>query len=116
MQSHDSSPWSDNGVLEAFSDADAAYLRNDRPDGAITLTHGNVDVSAFISDGRLYVEVPLSGILETLEPSVSIQFGYLETGVSETWRTTLSPDGVRSAVLGTWMALTRVVRDSFVGR
>lgn len=109
MHTTEGSARDDSLILETLSEQDASYLREDRPEGAITLTVGNLDIPAFVSDGRVYVEVPLSGFCETLEPSVSIRFSYLEAGVSDTWRTTLSPDDPRCALLGTWLALARMV-------
>lgn len=112
MHTTEGSTGKDRVIFEALSEQDAAYLREDRPDGAITLSVGDIDVPAFVSDGRVFVEVPLSGFCETLEPSVSIRFSYLEAGISDTWRTTLPPDSVRCALLGTWLALARMVRNS----
>lgn len=111
MHTTEGSARNDRVIFEALSEQDAAYLREDRPDGAITLTVGDIDVPAFVSDRRVFVEVPLSGFYETLEPSVSLRFSYLEAGVSDTWRTTLPLDSARSALLGSWLALARMVRN-----
>jgi hypothetical protein len=97
-------------VLAAIKKANAEAFRSDRSRCAWTVTIGNVDLPAFISDGKLYVQTPLVDIFKAFAEDFSEFYGDLEVRVSNARGRTLSLDGDGRPVYGARLAESSVVR------
>lgn len=98
-------------VLAKVKEANAEAFRSDRPRCPWTVTIGNVDLPAFISDGKLYVQAPLPFIFEAFAEDFSEFYGDLEVRVSNARGRTLSLDSDGRPVYGAQLAEPSMVRS-----
>lgn len=110
MQADDSYTWGGEVVHQTFAEPNAPTLRQDRSTGAITVTIGNVDLPAFVSNGQLYVQAPLPHLFEAFAESLSEFVSDMEVRVSIAGGTTLSLDRDGRPVSGARVAKSRMVR------
>lgn len=103
-------------VLAKIKASNAEALRSDRSRCPWTVTIGNVDLPAFISDGKLYIQAPLPQVFEALAENISDFICDMEVRVSSAGGTTLSLDSDGRPLSGAAMAESSLVRDSEVRR
>jgi hypothetical protein len=101
----------DKFIQQAFALSNAEASGTSGSDGALTVTIGNVDLPAFVSDGRLYVQAPLTDVFKAFAEDISDFISDLEVGISVTRRAALSLARSRRAIHRSTMARTRVVRS-----
>ena len=89
---------------------DAKALRTNRPHCAYVVTIGNVDLPAFVSDGKLYIQAPLPHLFKAFAEDFSEFLSDLEVGVSTAGSGPLSLDRNGYPVSGPPVAKQRVVR------
>ncbi len=66
-------------------------LRKDKQSIAFTVTLCDVDLPAFISDGRIYIQAPLQELAHAFDTYFSKRRRNLAAGVPKARRPTLSP-------------------------
>jgi hypothetical protein len=96
-------------VLSKVTSAYAATLRDGEQDSTWTVTIGNTDLPAFISDGILYVQAPLPHIFQAFAEDLSDFLSDLEVRVSRAGGSTFSLDSDGRPIPGSTMAQPRVV-------
>lgn len=101
-------------ILAQIKESDAEKIRSDRPRCPWTITIGNTDLPAFISDGKLYVQAPLPRVFEAFAEDLSAFIGDLEIRVSRAGCTAFSLDSDGRPVYGSCLAEQSLVRDSAV--
>jgi hypothetical protein len=92
------------------SQAHAPTIRADREAGSLTITIGNTDLPAFVSDGVLYVQAPLPHLFKAFAEDLSDFVRDLEIRVSTAGGATLSLDRAGRPIPGAGVAQSRVVR------
>ena len=103
--------WDGETVFTTQSVAHAATLRQDRQSGALTVTIGNTDLPAFVSDGRLYIQAPLPLVFEAFAEDLSAFVRDLEVRVSSQGGATLSLDSNGRPVHRAPVAQSSMVRS-----
>jgi hypothetical protein len=98
-------------ILATVQKSDVENFRASGSRHALTVTVGNVDLPAFISNGLVYIQAPLPNVFEAFGESLPEFVRDLEIGVSTTRGTPLSLDGNGRAVLIPPMAEQGVVRS-----
>lgn len=99
-------------VHASIAAANAEAFRSDRPRCPWTVTIGNTDLPAFVSDGKLYIQAPLSHVFEAFAEDVSAFIRDMEVRVSNAGGGTLSLDSDGRPVYGAAMAQSSVVPGS----
>jgi hypothetical protein len=106
----DSYTWQGDIVHETEQGEDAPTIRLRRSRGALTVTVGDVDLPAFVSNGQLYIQAPLPLVFEAFAESLSDFIRDMEIGVSGAGGRSLSLDRDGRPVFGAGVAKPRVVR------
>lgn len=101
-------------VHASITAANAETFRSDRPRCPWTVTIGDVDLPAYISDGKLYIQAPLPHVFEAFAEDVSDFIRDMEIRVSNAGGATLSLDRDGRPVYGAAMAQSSVVPDGGV--
>jgi hypothetical protein len=99
-------------VYTSLAQSDAETLRDGGSRCNLKITIGDVDLPAFISDGKLYVQAPLRHVFEAFAEDLSDFVRDMEIRVSGPRGATLSLDSDGRPFPGTTVALTRMVRGS----
>lgn len=99
------------GILAKIKSANAEALRSDRPRCPWTVTIGDVDLPAYISDGKLCVQAPLPDLFEAFAESLPDFVRDMEIRVSNTRGTSLSLDRDGRPIYRSWLAVTSLVPD-----
>jgi hypothetical protein len=102
--------WQGEVVHQTEQVEDAAPLRNYRPRNSFVVTIGNTDLSAFVSDGVVYIQAPLTHIFEAFAEDISAFIRDLEVRISDAGGSSLSLDSDGRPVYGKAVAESRVVR------
>lgn len=110
MSQDDNYTWQGNVFHETESESDAEEVRSDRPDCAYTVTIGHVDIPAFVSNGRLYIQAPLPLVFEAFGENLSDFIRDLEIGVSNAWGRALPLNSDGITVYGAAVAESSMVR------
>lgn len=108
--------WDDHVIHTALKVEDAQTLRAYPFLVDVTVTIGDVDLPAFVSDGKLYIQAPLPHIFQAFAESISDFIRDMEVRVSTAGGTPLSLDSNGSPVLGSRVAKPRMVRSSALRR
>jgi hypothetical protein len=98
-------------IHTTLSRADAAYLRDHSSWCVLKITIGDVDLPAYVSDGKLYIQAPLGHILEAFASDLSAIIRDLEIRVSGAGGSTFSLDSDGRPVHGETVAFASVVRS-----
>ncbi len=98
MYNNGEQAWGDSDLLEEIEGENASLLRPVRPPEPVEILIRDIDVSAYISFGRICVEVTLPKLLKETPTSISVCFGGMEIGVSEEGRAALPSDRAGSPV------------------
>lgn len=101
-----------NYLLKEIAKADAQKNGDDRSLVTLTVTVGDVDLPAFVSDGILYVQAPLPDIFKAFAEDLSEFLSDLEVRVSDSRGTALSFDSDGRPILESFLAEPSLVRDS----
>ena len=101
----------DNDILATVAKSDVENFRASGSRRALTVTVGNVDLPAFLSNGLVYIQAPLPHVFEAFGESLPEFVRDLEVGVSTTRGTPLSLNGDGRAVLIPPVAEQGVVRS-----
>jgi hypothetical protein len=105
---HDS--WDDNVIHATVQVADASNIRDNRQDCALSVTIGNTNLPAFLSNGVLYVQAPLGLFFEAFAENVSDFVRDMEIRVSDSRGRALPLDGNGRPVHRKRVAKSGVVR------
>lgn len=97
-------------IYTALSESDAETLLAGGSRCNLKITLGDVDLPAFISDGKLYVQAPLRHVFQAFAEDLSDFVRDMEIRVSGPRGTTLSLDSDGRPLPGTTVAVTRMVR------
>lgn len=98
-------------VQQAESVANAAQDGANFAEGPFTISVCDIDLPAFIWDGAVYVQMPLTGFLDAFTASLVSSISDLEARISEAGRAALSSDDFRAALPRTRVAESSVVRS-----
>jgi hypothetical protein len=106
---HDSGPGDDVYVTEQV--ADAQTLREDRRGGSFTVTLGDTNLPAFLSNGVLYIQAPLGHIFQAFAEVLPAFLRDMEVRISDQRGTpfSLNSDGRPVSLQG--LAEPRVVSN-----
>jgi len=110
MQGDQSYTWAGDIIHTSEPQPYAASLRHNRQTGTITVTVGNTDLPAFVSDGRLYIQAPLPLIFEAFAESLPDFVRDMEIRVSVAGCSTLSLDSDGRPISSQGVAKSRMVR------
>jgi len=97
-------------IHTALSQSDAAYIREHRDYCNLTLTVGDVDLPAYVSNGVVYIQAPFGYLCETFAAHISAIIRDLETRVSGEGSAALSLSRDGCPIHGATMVIARVVR------
>jgi hypothetical protein len=109
MQSVHHDTWDGDTVHTTIAVEDAQTLFEDRRGGTFTVTLGDVDLPAFFSHGRLYVQAPLPHIFEAFAENLPAFLRDMEIRISDERGRPFSLDCHGHPVLSTGLAEPRVV-------
>jgi len=116
MQASDAQAGYGDFVQQAIALADVEANRPNGPRRTLVVTIGNVDLPAFVSRGRLYIQAPLPKLFEAFAEDISEFLSDLEVGVSATGRASLSSASFRRPISGAAMARARLVQRRRIWR
>ena len=102
--------WGGEVVHTSESEPHVAVIRHNRQGRGYTVTIGNTDLPAIISDGKLYVQAPLGLVFEAFAEDFSAFVRDMEIRVSTPWGAPLSLDSDGRPVSRPRVAKSRVVR------
>ncbi len=85
--------WDGQTIHATVQIADAQDIRDNRQDCHLTVTVGNTDLPAFLSNGVLYVQAPLGLFFEAFAENVSDFIRDMEIRVSDSRGRALPLDG-----------------------
>jgi hypothetical protein len=108
--------WQGDVVHQAESESHVATLRQNGWRGSFTVTIGNVDLPAFVSDGKLYIQAPLPLVFQAFAEDIRAFLRDMEIRVSDARGAPFPLDRNGRPVPGARVAKSRVVRRSGVGR
>lgn len=109
MHTTDEQTWDRDDLWEEVArEIDAAYLQG-RPCGIVKVSVRDFDLPARVSNGKLYVQVPLGFILEEIEANIPESLRHLEARISVTRSAPLSLTRLRRAFHRQRMAVSRLV-------
>lgn len=112
MHTPDEQAGTDSHVLEEESREDAAEDRHDRHILPYTVTIGDVDLPAFVSNGKLYVQATLTRIFEAFAEDLPAFVRDMEVRVSDSRGGALSLARDGRPVHGADVVSSLVGRDS----
>lgn len=103
--------WEGDAVHTTQQITDAQALREDFEGAAFTITVGNTDLPAFVSDGKLYVQAPLPLVFKAFAENLSDFISDMEIRVSDARGRPLSLDRNGRPIYRAPMAESSVVRS-----
>ena len=99
-------------VQQALALANAEKDSPRRSRRALVVTIGNVDLPAFVSNGRLYIQAPLPSVFHAFAEDISEFLSDLEIGVSTARRASFPSARIRRTVSRPTVASARLVQRS----
>lgn len=106
---HDSGPGDE--VFTTVQKSDVEAFRPGRPGGSFTVTIGNTDIPAYVSNGVLYLQAPLGLFFEAFAENLSDFLRDMEIRISDSRGTAFSLDSHGHPVSLAGLAEPRMVRN-----
>ena len=98
-------------VHSPITESDVEAFRKNRPGGSFTVTIGNTDIPAFVSNGVLYLQAPLGLFFEAFAEDLPAFLRDMEIRISDARGATFSLDCHGAPVSLAGLAEPRVVRN-----
>lgn len=112
MPTPEMASWSSLHVLAEVSLASAKDAGQMRQVCNLQVTLCDVDLPAFFSDQKLYIQAPLRHVLEACYKAISESFSNLEVGVSAAGGRPFPLDGDGRPIYGSRLVIESLVRNS----